>query len=80
MKKIILSAAGALALAACGTDSGSIDEQALQNRLGAAVDEKAVVGAVYQSIDRKAVEDAARGAVAGQFRRRSRPKFVRLVR
>jgi hypothetical protein len=64
MKKIILSAAGALALAACG-GSGSIDDQTLQNTLGAAIDEEALAGAVNQSIDRKAVEDIARGAVAG---------------
>jgi hypothetical protein len=34
MKNIILAAAGAIALAACGTESGSIDEQSLQNSLG----------------------------------------------
>jgi hypothetical protein len=65
MKKIILSAAALLALAACGTESGGIAEQSLQNGLGAAIDEKALVDAVNQSIDRKAVEGMARGAVAG---------------
>ena len=63
MKKIILSAAAALALAACG--NGTIGDQALHNTVGAAIDEKALAEAVDQSIDRKAVEDLARGAVAG---------------
>lgn len=63
MKKIILSAAGALVLAACG--SGTPTEPALHDRIGSAVDEAALAGAVSQSIDRKAVEGLARGAVAG---------------
>jgi hypothetical protein len=65
MSKIILSAAAALTLAACGTGGGSVDPQAVQNGLGAAIDEKALMGALNQSIDRKAVEGMARGAVAG---------------
>ncbi len=63
MNKIILLAAGALALSACG--EGAINVGELQNVAAGAVDEAALVSAVNQSIDRQAVEGIARGAVAG---------------
>jgi hypothetical protein len=66
MKKIILAAAGALVLVACG--SGTPNEPALHDRIGSAVDEAALAGAVSQSIDRKALEDVARDAVVGAVR------------
>jgi hypothetical protein len=62
MKKIILSAAAAFALAACG--SVEVGDQALSNA-AAAIDEGALAAAVNQSIDRTAIEGMARGAVAG---------------
>jgi hypothetical protein len=65
MFKFILSAAGALALVACGSGESSVDQLALDNGLRASLDEKALAEAVNQSIDREAVKDLARGAVAG---------------
>jgi hypothetical protein len=65
MLKIILFAAGALALAACGTGEDSADQLALDNGLRAVIDERALAEAVNHSIDREAVKDLARGAVAG---------------
>jgi hypothetical protein len=65
MLKIIISAAGAIALAACGTGADRADQLALDNGLRTVIDEKALGEAVNQSIDREAVKDLARGAVAG---------------
>jgi hypothetical protein len=62
MKKIILTAAAAFTLAACG--NLELGDQALGNA-AAAIDEGALAEAVNQSIDRTAVEGVARGAVAG---------------
>lgn len=62
MKKIILAAAAAFALAACG--NVGLGDQALTNA-AVAIDEKALAEAVNQSIDRTALEGVARGAVAG---------------
>lgn len=64
-KKIILSAAAAFALAACG--GAGPGDQALTDA-AAAIDEGALAEAVNQSVDRKAVEGVARGAVAGAVR------------
>jgi hypothetical protein len=64
MKNVILLAAGALALAACGVDDDGLDQRALGDRLRAAIDEKALAGAVSQSIDRKPVDEIARGTLA----------------
>jgi hypothetical protein len=65
MKKIILSAAAVIALAACGTEMAASMSGRCRTALGAAIDEKALVEAVNQSIDRKAVEGIARGALTG---------------
>ena len=71
MKKIILSAAGALALAACGSGN----DQTLHNDVDAAIDEQALVSAVNQSIDLKAAEGLAHGAVAGAVREAIPPEL-----
>lgn len=63
MKKIILIAAAALALPACGSVGSSVET--LGNTAAKAVDGKALISAVNQSIDRQAVEGLARNAVAG---------------
>jgi hypothetical protein len=76
MKKIMLVAAGALALSACG--DGGLSVEAMQNSAAEAIDEKALLGAVNRSIDRKAVEDLARGAVAGAVQEAIPPE-VRLA-
>jgi hypothetical protein len=75
MRKIILPAAAAFALAACG--NVGLGDQALTNA-AAVVDEGALVEAVNQSIDREAVEGIARGAVAGAVRE-AIPAEVRAV-
>lgn len=76
MKKIILSAAAAFALAACG--DARLGDHALTNAAAAAVDEGALVEAVNRSVDRKAVEGLARGAVEGAVRE-AIPAEVRAV-
>lgn len=62
MKKIILPATFAFALAACGD---SVGDQAQRNGVREAIDEKALVAAVNSSIDRNTVEGMAHGAIAG---------------
>lgn len=62
MKKIILPAALAFALTACGN---SVGDEAQRNGAADAIDEKALLEAVNSSIDRNAVEGLARGAISG---------------
>lgn len=62
MRKIILPAALAFALTACGN---SVGDEAQRNGAAEAIDEKALLEAVNSSIDRNAVEGLARGAISG---------------
>lgn len=63
MQKMVLIAAAALAVTACGNVAEKTEE--LRSEAGAAIDEQALAEAVGSAVDEKAVEGLVRGAVDG---------------